>query len=238
MGTVEIGNLINFPTEISRANVSLDNAAIVDVSSVNGGSITANAADFQMSGASKLQAGLIAGNGTIDLSKDIIINVTGNINLLDRSLIANNIETGVVSNGGKIELTANSLSLTGGSRIQTKTDSNMSSADINITANNSINIIGQADERFFSGILTIPAVKAAGDGGNISIQTNHLLLNESGRISIETKGAGDSGNLFVKATGNIDIIGANAVGLVSRFDAEVDRSATVMEGTLLLKPIT
>ena len=235
MGTVDIGNLINFPTEISRANVSLDNAAIVDVSSVNGGSITVNAADFQMSGASKLQAGLIAGNGTMDLSKDIIINATGNINLLDRSLIANDVQTDAIGNGGKIELTANSLSLTGGSRIQTKTDSNISSGDININAHNSINIIGHADERFFSGILTIPAVKAAGDGGNISIQTNNLSLTESGRISIETKGAGNSGNLFVKATGNIEIIGASSEGTVSRFDAEVDRNATGNGGDVTIE---
>jgi filamentous hemagglutinin family protein len=238
IGTVDIDDSIesiNFPEEISRANVSLNNAAVVDVSSVSGGSIAVNAADFQMSEASKLQAGLIAGTGIADLDKDIIVNATGNINLLDRSLIANNVQTDAIGNGGKIELTANSLSLIGGSRIQTKTDAAGSSGDININVNNATNIIGHADERFFSGILTIPAGEAAGDGGNISIQTNNLLLTESGRISIETKGAGDSGNFFVKATGNIDIIGTNAVGLVSRFDAEVDKKATGNGGNVTIE---
>ena len=235
-GIVEIRESVIFPPGVARGNVSLTNTTLVDVTSVNGGSIAINAADFQMSEESTLQAGLTSGGSTTEaISGDITINTVGNINLSERSLIANEVETDAVGNGGKIEITTNSLSLTGGSRIQTETDAVGSSGEININANSNINISGYAEERFFSGILTIPAVEADGDGGNINIETNNLFLTESGRISIETKGAGNSGNLNIQATGDIEITGANPDGLVSRFDGEVDRTATGNGGNIFIE---
>ena len=243
-GTINIENSITFPESTSRGNVSLKNGAIVDVSSVSGGSIAVNVANLKMSEDSKLQARLLAGDGIINLGnnlerdileKDIIINATGEIKLSEKSLITNSVDTDAVGDGGKIELTTNSLFLRGGSRIQTKTDANGFSGDININVNESIDISGYVGKNFFSGILTIPGVKTTGNGGNISIKTNNLRLAESARISLETKGAGNSGNLFLQAQGNIDIVGANPNGFVSRIDTEVDRKATGNGGNVTIE---
>ncbi|NEQ81924.1 MAG: hypothetical protein F6K26_17220 [Moorea sp. SIO2I5] len=119
-GTVTLNGAtsVSFPDGVQRADVSLTNGSLVDVTSVNGGTIAINGANFDMS-ASALQAELTSGAGIPDaVAGNITINAQGNSNLSDRSLIANDVETGAIGNGGLIELTTSALTITGGSRVQ------------------------------------------------------------------------------------------------------------------------
>ncbi|WP_424100194.1 filamentous hemagglutinin N-terminal domain-containing protein [Moorena producens] len=195
-GTVTLNGArsVSFPDGVQPADISLSNGSVVDVTSVNGGTIAINSANFFMS-ASELQAGLTSGGLSFAhalrsipdaVAGNITINANGNTNLSDRSLIANDLLTGAIGNGGNIQLTTSALSITGGSRIQTVTNSNGASGDIEINANGAIDISGFTEDGLFSGILTRSAVDTSGPGGNITINNDQGSLNLANRGFIGT----------------------------------------------------
>ncbi|NEO81582.1 filamentous hemagglutinin N-terminal domain-containing protein, partial [Moorena sp. SIO4G3] len=187
-GTVALDGAtsVSFPDRVQRANVSLSNGSLVDVTNVNGGTIAINGANFDMS-QSTLQAGLTSGTSISDaVAGNITINTNGNTNLSDKSLIANDIETNAIGNGGFIQLTTRDLTITGGSRVQTVTNSNGASGDIEINAKGTIDISGFTEDGLFSGILTRSAADTSGPGGNITINNGFGNLNLANRGFIGT----------------------------------------------------
>ena len=198
-GIIQIEELnATFPENTALSNLNLTDAAIIDVTSTNNGSIAINAADLSMSGSSEILAGLTSTGNTADaVSRNIIINATGNINLTEKSLIANDLEIDAIGNSGNIEINTNSLSITGGSRIQSVTNSSGTSGDITIYANTGIVIDGFTDDGLFSGVLSRSATETAGAGGNIAVNSpqNTLTLSNRGFIGAVTNSNSDGGNI-------------------------------------------
>ena len=238
-GTVALNGAtsVSFPDGVQPADVSLTNGSLVDVTSVNGGTIAINSANFEMS-QSTLQAGLTDGAGISNaVAGNITINTNGNTNLSDRSLIANDIDTLAIGNGGFIQLTTSGLTITGGSRIQTVTNSNGGSGDIEINANGAIDISGFTEDGLFSGILTRSAADTSGFGGNITINNaqgslnlgnrgfigtvtdsssnggaialhlNTLVLETGGQIVTATSNLGNAGDITINASESVTISG-------------------------------
>ncbi|OLT62610.1 beta strand repeat-containing protein [Moorena bouillonii] len=238
-GTVTLNGAtsVSFPDGVQRADVSLTNGSLVDVTSVNGGTIAINGANFDMS-QSTLQAGLTSGTSIPDaVAGNITINALGNTNLIDKSLIANDLLTSAIGNGGNIQLTTSALTITGGSRIQTVTNSNGASGDIEINANGAIDISGFTEDGLFSGILTRSAADTSGFGGNITINNaqgslnlanrgfigtvtrtssnggaialnlNNLVLETGGQIITATTNIGNAGDITINASESVTISG-------------------------------
>ena len=198
-GTVQIEGLTaKFAENTVFGNFNLTDASTVDVTSTNSGNIAINAADFTMSEASEVLAGLTSGGTNADaVAGNITINATGNTNFTGKSLIANDLQTNAVGNSGNIELNTNSLSITGGSRIQTVTNSTGASGDIAIQANTGIVVDGFTDDGLFSGVLSRSATETAGASGNITVNSsqNTLTLSNRGFIATVTNGSSDGGNI-------------------------------------------
>lgn len=51
-----------------------------------------------------------------------------------------------------------------------------------------------------------------GNGGNLTIETRRLLLTDGAGIEASTFGAGNTGNILVRATDSIDLRGESADG--------------------------
>ena len=238
-GTIQIEGLTaTFPENTTLGNVNLTDTAIIDVTSTNNGTIAINAANFTMSGASEVLAGLTSGGSNADaVAGKITINATGNTNLTGKSLIANDLQTNAVGNGGNVELNTNSLSLTEGSRIQTVTNSSGASGDIAIQANTGIVVDGFTDDGLFSGLLSRSATQTAGAGGNITVNSpqntltlsnlgfiatvtnsssnggsietnlNNLVIETGGQIVTATTNLGNAGDITINATESVNISG-------------------------------
>ncbi len=115
-----------------------------------------------------------------------------------------------VRQGGDINITANSVSLTNGSQVLSNVFSSGDAGDINIFSNN-IEFNG-GDDGILTGLFASVQLGATGKGGNILVgneqfPVQQLILDNGAQIVANTFGEGNAGNLSVFAN-NIDINGS------------------------------
>ncbi|PPT07308.1 Putative hemagglutinin-related protein [Geitlerinema sp. FC II] len=210
--TVNGNHTLSFPSELSRADVSLDNGTRVEVTSGGGGTIAVSARNVNLSRASQLRAGLAEGLGTAEaVAGDIIVNATGNTTLDGVSTIANEVEANALGRGGRIELTTGSLSLTGGSHIDTTTRAAGDGGQVLVRASGTIAATGvdAANPEFPSGIAT--TTFSAGNGGDVRAIARDLTLSEGGQIRSLNRGNGLGGNIVIEVSESIVATGINAL---------------------------
>jgi filamentous hemagglutinin family protein len=232
----ENGSLI-FPDGVARGNVSLTNGAFATVTGERGGDINITASNIQINGNSGLLGGTFESIGKPDSqSGDINLNATGTINLDTSPLNVDTIDNQVqVGAGGKINITASSLSLTNNAKINNATSGTGNAGDINIntgslsttqssqilaftsgqgsagnvniTARDRISFDGRNEnDSFPSGIFTGVDFEANGKGGDINIDTGSLSITNRAQFSSGTDGVGDGGNIFIKARDEVSLV--------------------------------
>ena len=184
-----------------------------------------------------------ANSGDININVQENIIVDGTSEALQQDGITGTTSSGIISlindeglgDSGDITISANSLSVTNGANINTDNFGIGNAGDINVNSR-TINIGGQGnvftetiinDGRTFrtastSGItsnvissidLGPDGTLAQGNGGNITINTDSLSVFDGGSISVDVGGVGDSGNIIINATENVNLEG-NAVNFI------------------------
>jgi filamentous hemagglutinin family protein len=185
-----------------------------------GGNIRVNTINLSLLGGSDISTNV---SGTGDAG-NIFINARDTIKLdgiLGYSIsgIKSGVIAGGVGNGGNIEVTTGSLSLTNGAKIDTGTDGIGNAGNININVGESININGSGkiftekfgERKLPSNISSDVAFNGVGNGGNIRINTRELLLDNNGLIGARTFGKGDGGNIFIQASEKISLSNTNNI---------------------------
>ncbi|WP_424100002.1 filamentous hemagglutinin N-terminal domain-containing protein [Moorena producens] len=126
-------------------------------------------------------------------------------------------EEAVTSQGSNIDIQTNSLSLNNGSRVSTNTFGRGDAGNIFVREADSVVL----DSSFiFAGVGKDAVTSQA---SNIDIQTNSLSLNNGSRVSTNTLGRGDGGNIFVRE--------ADSVVLDNSFiSAGVSKRAIALQG--------
>ncbi len=196
-GTVGISDdgSLSFPEDVERADITLSNAAEVDVMGTVGGSITINAGNLTLEagefGSSFINAGIGANSGFDGAQAgEININATGAVNLIENSSIQNRVNEGATGNSGDINVTVQSLTLTEGSIFSTSIFGQGNGGVVNITATDSVS--------FDNGGAAVSTVEATGVGtaGSIAISTDNFLI-DGGIITSSNSGQGDAGNISI-----------------------------------------
>jgi filamentous hemagglutinin family protein len=119
------------------------------------------------------------------------------IALFNRSRIASNVDEGAIGNSQEIILQTPQLFLSGNSRISADTLAEGNAGDIFIRGAEAISL-------FNSSISTSVGTGVADQrGGNISIQTDSLTLNNNARITAQSQGESGAGNVRVSAAGQL-----------------------------------
>jgi filamentous hemagglutinin family protein len=204
-GTVGInqdGNF-NLPENLTRANVNIANS-LIDVAADNGGSITINAGNLNISG-STIQAGIRSGLGTVDSQAgDITINTTGKLQIAPQSFIRNWVFPDAIGKGGDIRINTDSMSFTGfgSGYISASTWGKGDAGSVVVKANNDVALNG-------STIFSIVETGAEGNAGNIDISTSNLLLTGGGQLSAATFGKGDAGDIVIEAQERVSVAGTS-----------------------------
>jgi filamentous hemagglutinin family protein len=145
------------------------------------------------------------------------------------------------SRGGAIRAVAAQVSLTGGSTFLATTLGNGQGQGITVQATKSLDVLGFSGTatapKFPSSLLTDASVgsTAAAQGGPIAIDTGALRVMNGGQVSASVLGAGNAGNLTVKAQ-TIELEGGIApFGSSGLFNNVVNRTARGQGGLLQVK---
>jgi filamentous hemagglutinin family protein len=163
---------------------------------------------------------------------NVNLNVTGAVDIAGEkngfaSGIGSVVETGTVGNGGNITIDSGSFSLQNGAQLAASTFGQGNAGTIKLNAADFVNISGKSAD-FTSGLFvnsqsptgtagdiivtsprvtvdnsgTLNAESASGNGGDINLQSNLLLLRRGGQISTTAgtaPGGGNGGNIKIDA---------------------------------------
>ncbi|NES03989.1 MAG: hypothetical protein F6K22_14785 [Okeania sp. SIO2F4] len=75
-----------------------------------------------------------------------------------------------------------------------------------------IKLIGISEDKFNSGLFASVQDGATGQGGNLTIETQSLSIQDGGFVGVLTRGAGNAGELNIKAK-EIEVIGRSGDGI-------------------------
>jgi filamentous hemagglutinin family protein len=180
---------LNIPSGLALADVSITNGFDIYVTSGGSGRITINAQNINLANSS-LQAGIDSELGSTDVeAKDININALGEITLTD-SLIINNLSTRALGRAGDINITADSLFITGG-QLQTITNGKGDAGNVNIIAHDTVSFNGTE-------IFARVGENAEGEAGDINIMSGSLEVNDV-QLQNQTLGKGNAGDVNITA---------------------------------------
>ena len=121
--------------------------------------------------------------------------------------------------GGTLTVETPRLSISNGSKVQAATFGNADAGNLIIRAPD-IDIFDTPDSNnFFStgifvGVQTDPrnTEPSRGAGGSLTIETERLRIRNGGNVDVSTYGIGNAGNLFIKATELVEVIGTGEAG--------------------------
>jgi large exoprotein involved in heme utilization and adhesion len=161
---------------------------------------------------------------------ELKIQADESISLSNSSRITSTVGTGAVGNGGNINISANNLTLTEGSQVQTGvfgTVENVpggigNAGDVNLDIRDTLTADGFSSDGFSSGVFTIISSGAEGDGGKINLTTSELSLTNGAIVNGRTSGRGNAGLVTIDADNiSVDGVGSNgsASGVFSNVQA-------------------
>ncbi len=178
----------------------------------NGGDLTIKTSELLVENGAQISTITLGeGNGG-----NLNINSEGSIKLigrLDDKEISSGLFTGaygdLTGNGGDLTIQTSELLVENGAQIRTITFGAGNGGNLNINSEGSIKLIGRLDDKeiYSTGLFTGTYGELTGNGGDLTIQTSELLVENGAQISTITFGAGNGGNLDISAEGNIEING-------------------------------
>jgi filamentous hemagglutinin family protein len=163
-----------------------------------GGNLIINANNLQIKDGGQIATGTFgagdSGNLSVTTKKIEIIGVSS-VDGFPSGLFTSTFETG---KGGNLTIATDNLQIENGSQIGTGTFGAGDSGDLSIQANN-IEISGISPvDGFSSGIFTpVVTPETTGDGGNLTIDAERLVVRDGGLITSSTAGEGNAGNINI-----------------------------------------
>ncbi|MCL6754593.1 hypothetical protein KBT16_27870, partial [Nostoc sp. CCCryo 231-06] len=226
---------------VARANVLLTNGAEVNVASNGGGSIAINAQNIDVFGKSSLRAGIISplagaeaaqagdvtlsAKGTVRIENSFIYNVvfgsgksgslsvdTGNLMIQDGKVPSGlRNQTADYGAGGKLTIDTRQLIISNGSWLTTSTVREIPGGDLIINATDSVELSGISPNNIPNFLTS--GTQGPGNAGKLAITTKKLMVSDGGIISAGTSSSGNGGELIIKSTDSVELVGTLKQGL-------------------------
>jgi filamentous hemagglutinin family protein len=181
-----------------------DNGGEVKIKATNSLNIAgANAESFYSSIINNVEAGATGNGGNLLIAAN-------NIELSDANVSNDTRGTG---KGGNLIINADNLQIKDGGQIGAATWNDGDSGNIFIKATNvEISGVSSSEISYFSGIYTSaiqsePDRNVTGNGGNLTIDAERLVVRDGGVVTSYTQGEGNAGDLTVYAAESLEISG-------------------------------
>ena len=170
-----------------------------------GGDIYIQAQSFLADNGAALDAST-EGNGR---SGDIRIHTQDSVVVQGDNTLLNTITFGQ-QDAGNLIFNAKDLIVRDGAMVIASTFSEGNGGDVIVNTSNSVQVIGiSADGQFPRGLFTETGGK--GMAGDLTIATQHLLVQDGGRISAATTGTGNGGTLSVNVSEEVQLSGTGGL---------------------------
>ncbi|MCL1468463.1 filamentous hemagglutinin N-terminal domain-containing protein [Argonema galeatum] len=153
-----------------------------------------------------------AGNLTVRATD--IVELIGTIpdDRLPSGLFAS-VNPGATGNGGNLTVETARLRVVDGAAVATGSFGSGKAGSVTVRATDTVELIGTSPNGFYpSGLFTSVLPEATGDGGNLLVETARLRVVDGAQVSSETTGFGKAGDLTVRATGAVELIGTSHDG--------------------------
>ncbi len=127
---------------------------------------------------------------------------------------------GATGAGGNLNIKTARLTVRDGGLISSGTSGRGAAGSLSISAHNLVEVSGTpTGSRFGSAIATSVEPRATGDGGDLTLETQQLIVRDGATVSSATFGRGRGGTLSVRAKDSVDLIGSSASGIPSGLSA-------------------
>ncbi|MCL1474281.1 filamentous hemagglutinin N-terminal domain-containing protein, partial [Argonema antarcticum] len=196
---------------------------------LTGGNLTANGGRVELGSVVNGQLSIVDSNGKITIDQAENANNYGDIQLLGASAID------VSGNGGTVQVQGRNISLYDGSTILTITKAEERGENLTVKASDTVELVGTtADDRLFRSSLLSQA-QGEGKAADLTIETGKLII-QGGEAAASTFGAGDAGNIIVRARDAVQLTGIETDGqLTSGLFSLVNPDATGNGGNLTVE---
>ncbi|GAB4302741.1 MAG: two-partner secretion system exoprotein TpsA4 [Oscillatoriaceae cyanobacterium] len=172
---------------------------------------------------------------------DLQINAAESVELIGSQILADNYSSG---DGGIVTVNTGSFRAVAGGGVFASTFGSGRGGEIDITATDSIELIGTTpDEKFNTGLFANAYNQATTAAGNLNIITPRLTIRDGAAIAVATVGAAAAGTVRISGADLVEISGSSPSGKrTSGLFAAVEQNAqgnggslTVETGQLILK---
>ncbi len=157
------------------------------------------------------QGGVIATRSTGEGNAgDMEIRATGTIEISSEDNFVGGLltESSATGAGGQLTIATQNLTILDGSQVSASTGGAGNAGDLWIHANGAIFVSGiSANGQLASAIAASSGSDATGDGGDLTLTTQSLLVQDGAQISTTTFGEGNAGNLTVNASRSLAVEG-------------------------------
>jgi filamentous hemagglutinin family protein len=186
-----------------------------------------------------------AGNMTVRASS---VEAFGTLNNLNASGLFTGAALGSTGHAGDLTIETQRLRLTDGAQILATTTGAGKGGELTVRATEAVEVIGFAEFRN-PGLPTASIVvgstiassvtrrQVTGNAGNVRIETARLTVKDGGQIVTTTFGSGKGGNLTVRATDSVELIGTSRTNrlAISSLAATAGQNSTGRAGNLTIE---
>ena len=199
------GWALNYEGIQNFQDIQLSQQATVDASGKGGGDIQVQGRRLTITDGSQIEGSTLGteAGGTVTLNASEFVQLKGNNSVLTAQVYPD--ATGA---GGNLTIKTGRLILQDGAEISTGTRSVGSAGNLTILAQDSVELNGASADGINSvGLFTSVFPRATGAGGNLTIKTGRLILQDGAQIFSGTRGVGSAGNLTILAQDSVKVTG-------------------------------
>ncbi|MCF4965679.1 filamentous hemagglutinin [Nostoc sp. CMAA1605] len=206
---------------------------VTETGTGNGGEIHIKAESLTMTQGANISSSTWSkgnsGSIFIDVKGAILLDGEPRLNIPNTyAYITSQVVPQAVGNGGDIHMSADSLTITGNSFINTTTFGQGKSGNIFINVQDAV--------KLDMGIIGSDVGKQAiGDGGDIKITADSLSITRGSFLGSSTFGKGNAGSIFIDVKGAVNLDGKDTNGFTSEITSKVGNIAIGNGGNIHLK---
>ncbi len=224
-GTVTINakDTISVDRESGLGFGSLISSSVQPNAVGNAGTVRIDTLHLSLTNGGQIQSAIFGeGNGgTVTINAKELISVDGENSNGFPSGIASNIESNAIGDAGEVSIETTNLTLTNGGQIGSNILGSGNGGTVTINAKELISVDGEGRNGFSSTIGSILGIGAAGNAGEVSIESTNLILTNGGQISSSIFGEGKGGTVIINAKELISVDGEGRNGLSSGITSNI-----------------